>query len=159
MEIVVVSDTHRNTTFIKKIIKKHPNAKYFLHAGDSECHEFELDPFLSVKGNCDYYIKNKYRIIDILGVKIYIFHGDHTLLSDDCLVGISKNNNCDIIIHGHTHIPYYSYKDNVHILCPGSITYPRSKRATYAVITIKIDNEAKKEIFVEIKEYEEETSK
>ena len=150
MKIVVCSDTHRDKEFIEKLTTINSDAKFFIHAGDSELNEWELDPFITVKGNCDYYIKNKYRILDILGVKIFIFHGDHTLLTEDVLLGIVKNNNCDIIIHGHTHIPKYIFKENVHILCPGSIMYPRSSKATYAVITIKEN----KNILVEIKNYE-----
>lgn len=150
MKIVVVSDTHRDVNFIDNITSLHSDAKYFLHAGDSELTESELYPFQSVKGNCDYYIKNKYRVLNILGVKIFMFHGDHTYLNEDVLIGIANNNNCDIIIHGHTHIPYYNFKENVHIICPGSTTLPRSKNATYAVITFS----SKNDIHVEIKNYE-----
>ena len=150
MEIVVVSDTHRDTHFIEKILKQHPNAKYFLHAGDSELNDREIYPFETVKGNCDYFIRNKYKILDVLGVKIFMVHGDHLILDDDVLFAIAKNNQCDIIIHGHTHRPYYRKNEDVHILCPGSLVYPRSKNATYAVITFK----QKEDICVEIKDYE-----
>lgn len=150
MKIVVVSDTHRDSSFIDKILKLHPDASYYLHAGDSELHEREIYPFQTVKGNCDYYVKNKYLSLNVLGVKIFIFHGEHLLLSDDILLGIANNNQCDIIIHGHTHIPYYVKKDNVHIICPGSLTYPRNKNATYALISLS----SKDDISVEIKNYE-----
>ena len=150
MQIVVVSDTHRDTRFIEKLVIAYPNCKTFLHAGDSELHELEIEPFLTVKGNCDYYIKNKYRVLELLGVRILMFHGDHTLLDENVLVGIAKNNNCDIIIHGHTHVPYYKYQEGIHLLCPGSITYPRVKDATYALITFS----SKEDILVEIKNYE-----
>ena len=59
MDIVVVSDTHGYTGFIEKLVKKHPNAYMYLHAGDSCLREEELYPFETVKGNCDYYINNR----------------------------------------------------------------------------------------------------
>lgn len=150
MQIIVVSDTHRDTRFIQKLVLLYPQCQYFLHAGDSELNEFELHPFQSVKGNCDYFIKNKYRVLELLGVKIFMFHGDHTLLDEDVLEGIGRNNNCDIIIHGHTHIPYYKNKNGIHLLCPGSTTYPRVSKGTYALITFS----SREDILVEIKNYE-----
>ena len=47
-EIVVVSDTHRSTGFIETLVNRHPNAKAYLHAGDSELQAFEIEPFLSI---------------------------------------------------------------------------------------------------------------
>ena len=150
MKIVVVSDTHGDLNFIDKIIKKEPDAKIYLHAGDSELRDFQIAPFETVKGNCDYFIFNKYKIVNLLGVKIFMVHGDHLVLDENVLVGICKNNDCDILIHGHIHRPYYIYKDGVHLLCPGSISYPRYRNATYSVITFT----SKKDIKVEIVNYE-----
>lgn len=150
MKIVVVSDSHGMTSFLDKIPMIHPDARMYLHAGDSEMHDFELGQFETVKGNCDYYIENKYKFIDLYGVKIFMFHGDHTSLDLNVLVGIAKNKGANIIIHGHTHIPYYNYVDGVHVLCPGSLAYPRVTRATYAVITFTNPSDIK----VEIKNYE-----
>ena len=149
-EIVVVSDTHRSTGFIETLVNRHPNAKAYLHAGDSELQAFELEPFLSVKGNCDYYITNPIRLIDIKGIKILMFHGDKFFLDLDMLVNYGNNYDAKIVIHGHTHIPYYNCVDGVHILCPGSIAYPRVSKATYALISI--DN-ITKNIKVEILNY------
>ena len=136
MEIVVVSDTHRSTNFIEKLVNRHPNARAYLHAGDSELQAFEIEPFVSVKGNCDYYITNPIRLINLEGIKILMFHGDKFFLDLDMLVSYANNYDAKIIIHGHTHIPYYNYFNGVHILWPGSIAYPRVSKSTYALITI-----------------------
>ena len=69
MEIVVVSDTHKSIGFIETLVNRHPNAKLYLHAGDSELQAFEIEPFLSVKGNCDYYITNPIRLVEIKDIK------------------------------------------------------------------------------------------
>ena len=95
MEIVVVSDTHRSTGFIETLVNRHPNAKAYLHAGDSELQAFEIEPFVSVKGNCDYYIDNIYRIIELNDVRIFMFHGDRFNLDDASLVKLCKDYNCN----------------------------------------------------------------
>lgn len=137
MLIVCTSDAHNRLDLLEKIYQKHPNANLYLDAGDTERHDFEIEPFLSVKGNCDYYINNKYRIVEAEDLRIYVFHGDRSLLSLEALAQTAKNNNCNFIIHGHTHVPHYSVYNGVHILCPGSITIPRSRDGTtYALITI-----------------------
>lgn len=136
MLIVCTSDIHGQVNLQKQIASLY-NADLYLDAGDSEVSSDLLEPFLSVKGNCDHLIENKFRIIDYEGVKIYVIHGDRIFLSKEVLAQIAKNNNCNMIIHGHTHVPYYLNYDGVHILCPGSISYPRSiKGATYALIKI-----------------------
>lgn len=149
-KIIVVSDSHCFTEFIDRLPRMYPEAKLFLHAGDSELSSYDLFPFQTVKGNCDYQIDNKYYKTTVNGVGVFMFHGDHTYLSEDVLVGMAKNHNAKIIIHGHTHIPYYNEVNGVHILCPGSLAYPRVSRATYAVITINSIDDIK----VEIKNYE-----
>ena len=149
-KVVVVSDSHRFTNFIEKLPRLYPDARLFLHAGDSELTTYDLFPFQTVKGNCDYQIDNKYYKTTVDGVGILMLHGDHTYLSEDLLVGMAHNHNVQIIIHGHTHIPYYKQVGDVHILCPGSLAYPRVSRATYAIVTINSINDIK----VEIKNYE-----
>lgn len=150
MKIIVVSDTHGDTSFLEVLPRMYPDCHLFLHAGDSELSEEMLSPFISVKGNCDYYITRKALIKEIMGVRIFMIHGDHTLLDLDMLAAYGKNNDANIVIHGHTHIPYYNVCDGVHILCPGSIRYPRVSKATYAVITFTNVFDIK----VEIKNYE-----
>ena len=149
MEIVVTSDTHRSRSFIEKLTSLYPNSDLYLHAGDSELEEVELVPFRTVRGNCDWNITRRFLKINIKGVGIYVFHGDHFYLDDDLLVNLAKENDCNIIIYGHTHIPYYNYKNGVHILNPGSIMYPRVTKPTYALIHFTSIDDIK----IEIKDY------
>lgn len=156
-DIVVVSDTHGITSFVNKLTIKHPNAYLYLHAGDSGVSSDELFPFETVKGNCDYIIKNMIKVIDVLGVKILMFHGDKFLLDEDMLVSYAQNYEAKILIHGHTHIPFYKNVNGVHILCPGSAYYPRVTKPTYAIIHINRNNKYEeydeKQIQVEFLEY------
>ena len=138
MQVVCTSDSHGRLDILDKIRKLHPNADLYIDAGDSERYDFELDPFITVKGNCDYKIETKFRTFQVDDVKIYLFHGDRALLSLEALSTLAKANNCNMIIHGHTHRSHYSFFDGVHILCPGSVALPRTREgATYALIKIK----------------------
>ena len=74
-KIIVVSDSHSNTYLLKKIQLIHEDAYMFLHAGDSEDNEINIYPFVTVKGNNDYYIKDESKIIKIGEICIYLTHG------------------------------------------------------------------------------------
>ncbi|MDD3170955.1 MAG: metallophosphoesterase [Bacilli bacterium] len=147
MKIVVVSDSHHDLHLLEKIVASHPDASFYLHAGDSCRPEGDIHPYLSVRGNQDFHIKNDYRIIDAEGVKIYLFHGHRSFLSPMTLSGIAQNYGCQVIIHGHTHVPYYQIVNGIHILCPGSLAYPRTPRGTtYTIIDIDKDKNIKVKI-------------
>lgn len=136
MLVVITSDSHGGASILKEIVLKHPDADAYLDAGDSEKHDFELKPFISVRGNCDIYIKERRRIIQVGTERIYMFHGDNFLLTNEALSLKAVQNGCGIIIHGHTHIPKYEIYKGIHIICPGSPVYPRfGYPATYAVLT------------------------
>mgnify|MGYP003297992236 CR=1 FL=1 len=55
MKILLVSDTHGNNEALDKILKIHPDMDLYLHLGDSESTPELLRPFVTVKGNCDFY--------------------------------------------------------------------------------------------------------
>jgi putative phosphoesterase len=147
MKIVVASDNHRDLTLLKRIVQLHSDADLFLHAGDSGLDEREIEPFLTVKGNQDFLVKNNYRILELGSIRIYLMHGHRTFLSLNRLEALARENNCQIIIHGHTHVPYYRLVNGIHILCPGSLRYPRSRRGTtYALILINDEKNIQIEI-------------
>ena len=140
-KIIVVSDSHSNTYLLKKIQLIHEDAYMFLHAGDSEDNEINIYPFVAVKGNNDYYIKDESKIIKIGEIYIYLTHGHKIEKSVENLSRIARINKCNIIIYGHTHVPFYQEFDGVHILNPGALAYPRSAIGqTYAIISITDEN-------------------
>lgn len=139
-QILIVSDNHGDKEVLDKLLKIYPNCTLYLHAGDSEDLQTNLYPFLTVKGNNDYYIDNLYRIIKVDKHSIFMVHGHRNFLSDEVMSLTARNNNCDIFVHGHIHRPYYKIHNGVHIMCPGSLRYPRTlKGATYILLTINKD--------------------
>ena len=119
----------------------HPDAIAYLHLGDSQESEQEIYPFISVKGNNDYLINDEIKILHIENLNIFMTHGHRMYLSKDNMLAKAKANKCNMFLFGHTHRPYYEFYEGVHILNPGSLTYPRSVlNETYAIINIDDEN-------------------
>lgn len=91
------------------------------------------DKIICVKGNCEAEVDQmvlSFNILDsydanINGVLAHLEHGHHL---DE------YNGNANIVLYGHTHIPYCENKNNTVYINPGSITIPKngSKRG-YAI--------------------------
>lgn len=140
MRIVVVSDSHRNHQSLEMVLRLEPNADLYLHAGDIEEDPKGVFPFICVKGNCDYFPMDSKRVIPLGKHQLYITHGHLFYLTRENILKISKDNNCDIFIHGHIHKYYYEYAEGVHIICPGSISRPRDNKKSYVVLEIENEN-------------------
>ncbi len=144
-KILVVSDTHSETKLLDQIIKLE-NPTNILHAGD---HEFTLDylnnnKITFVKGNNDF-IGDIYKTIKFNDITICLTHG-HNEYSPfywhEKLISHFQSERPNIIIYGHSHKELIEKIDNVTILNPGSLTYPRNQKMikTYAIIEIQENN-------------------
>ena len=147
MRILVVSDSHGNNENVKKAIEKAGKIDYLIHLGDVGANYREIEtmarvPAYIVAGNTDYIPELKDRLILMFGQhRIYAVHGHREGVS----MGLSTlrynalQNECDIALYGHTHVPYLDENpDDVTILNPGSVSLPRQDdhRKTYAIIEI-----------------------
>lgn len=145
-QIIVVSDSHGRRNVLDDLTIMYPNANFYLHAGDSLLTKSAIDPYLSVKGNCDFFIKNPFLLLEVGSVTIYMTHGHHSDLSNEGMINEARRNNADIIIHGHTHSRKNIFLDGVHILCPGSLANSRKGKESYAIITFSSKTDIKIEI-------------
>ncbi|MDQ0513863.1 putative phosphoesterase [Mycoplasmoides fastidiosum] len=157
--ILVVSDNHGSLESIRQLINQ---KKYFavLHAGDFTCDPqsvLKLHPkTYFILGNNDsydqgsylpkdgqYYPQDNVYLINLLGQKILLTHGHYVLhweevKSRNNLKQLAEKYGANFLIFGHTHVPYYQTLENLHLLNPGSINYPRSNSGrTYGEIEIK----------------------
>ena len=136
MKILLVSDSHGNSTALDMLIKKYPKMDLYLHAGDLECDEQSIRPFDCVKGNCDHYSRLPERRIIHTPIGYLLMQHLPYMPSD-----IMKEYNVKIFIHGHTHRRKFEKKDNVYIINPGAISYPRDGfDLSYAIVTITNDD-------------------
>lgn len=145
MRIVVISDSHRRTGVIDKILSSQPEARHVFFLGDNtaDMEDFEIlypdKSFHIVCGNCDYLSSfPTFGVETLKNNRILYTHG-HTLsvkYGTDTLLRTAKENNCNIALFGHTHVSRILYEDGVYLVNPGSCASPREGRASYAVIDI-----------------------
>ena len=145
MKILIVSDTHGDSTAIKKITDMHSDYSIIIHAGD---YARDLD-FIggtadkySVKGNCDNPASPapERLVITIGRSRIFLTHGhlQNAKGTYSQLVKESKENRADICIFGHTHLPLAENSDGILLINPGSAVKTRSRTgsASYAAAVL-----------------------
>jgi len=146
MRLLIISDSHKRSGKVDSIIRKNPDATDVFFLGDivSDIEDMRfLYPdrnFHIVSGNCDYGATYKTTDFDIVGDKKILFCHGHTfgVKSGDIssLKKYAKDNNCDIVFYGHTHIASIEYDDGLYIVNPGSISCAREGCESYAIVDI-----------------------
>ena len=163
-KILIVSDSHGRSQNIKAAIDiERPDM--LIHLGDieddPEVVRRWLDetmktsvPAVFVQGNCDGYKGLKLQstaVFELNDHRFYCTHGHRqgVNMGLENLMYSALENDCDIAMYGHTHVPFDDYFESfgdvgsgVRILNPGSISIPRggSKRS-YMILTFTDDGE------------------
>lgn len=152
MNILVVSDSHGHDADVEAAIEK-ANAQFgkidaMIHLGDVGANYPGVSnmahvPTYMACGNCDYPNETLRNILVLHfgGHKIFAVHGHRQGVNMDLstLRYNALENDCDIALFGHTHVPFAEINENdVSFLNPGSVSLPRggSKLRSYAVIQI-----------------------
>jgi putative phosphoesterase len=152
-KLLVISDSHGSVSILKVIFRW---ARDRLPPNDSICCAAFLGDGISdlqpaadaagfysnweyVKGNNDYNagIFPDSTVFDFADHRFYLCHGHrHNLYSGYfSLVNAAQSNDADIVLFGHTHVPFCKREDGILLVNPGSAGRPRSKiGATFAVI-------------------------
>lgn len=81
-----------------------------------------------------------FQLLEAAGKKIFISHGHIQGIDYDqsVIIRAAEENECQIILHGHTHVPRFSYNQGIHLFCPGSISLPRGgTEKSFCILTIK----------------------
>lgn len=145
MRIVVISDSHRNTSVIDKILSAQPQAECVFFLGDNtiDIEDFEFIypniKFFIVSGNCDFHSFHQTVGMEIINHKKILYTHGHTFdvkYTTEHLLKTAKNSGCEIVLYGHTHISKIVYEDGVYLVNPGSCSRAREGRPSYAVIDI-----------------------
>ena len=156
MRRLIVSDTHRHEENLEIVLQREKNLDMLIHLGDSEGSEDYIRtiaecPCYIVKGNNDYFsdlnrdIKmtiGKYRVLLTHGHHYYVSLGTETIISE------GRAQDMDIVMFGHTHRPLVDIREDITVLNPGSLSYPRQEGRipTYIMMTIDDKEEAHYEI-------------
>lgn len=146
MRILCISDAHKRSGVIDKIISSQPDAKHIFFLGD---HTADIEDYIFlypertfhiVSGNCDFYSTYPSAdLIELCGLKIFFTHGHNYRVKYGTheLLSAALARNCQIALFGHTHIPHISYEDGVYLVNPGSCALSREGGNSYAVIDIE----------------------
>ena len=147
MRILVISDTHGKVDEALKLIKNMEKPDLIIHLGDyvEDGEYIERETGIKVelvRGNGDFYNK-KYeddRVLEIGGKRIFLTHGHKYRVKYDVLSLLyrAEELEADIVLFGHTHVPLIVKENNILIMNPGSISFPRGYKSpkTYGIIEI-----------------------
>ena len=147
MKILIVSDTHRRNDNYLKIVRMNAPLDMVIHCGDVEGSEYVICegagcPVEMVMGNNDFFSDlpkekefqlGKYHVWLTHGHNYYVSMENETIKQEAVARGV------DIVIYGHTHRPLVEQYDNLLVLNPGSITYPRQEGRNPSYIIMEID--------------------
>ena len=152
-KILVVSDTHGRHGNLDIIIEKEEPFDMFLHMGDLEGDEDYIHAVLNcttrlVGGNNDYFSGlPKEQEFYIGDKKVFMTHGHQYCIYRglDGIKAAAKVKGADIVMFGHTHVPFLEEEDGIIFLNPGSVTYPRQTGREPSYMIINVDDTGKME--------------
>ncbi|HAX53772.1 metallophosphoesterase [Muricomes intestini] len=151
MKILIVSDTHGNHKNLDKVLKLVPDMDMFIHLGDVEGGEAYLNAVINcekhiVRGNNDFFSEfPKEEEFYIGKYKVFITHGHgyYVSLDPEYIVEEGRARQDDIVMFGHTHKPLLQENEDIIILNPGSISYPRQEGRKGSYMIMEMDKEEK----------------
>jgi len=151
-KMLVLSDTHGSLSVLKTVMNW---AKDRMPPDDTICDAVFLGDGVSdlgaaadaagfygnwnvVRGNNDYeHTIQDSAVFDFAGYRFFICHGHRYNLygGHHSLISAGRSNNADVVMFGHTHVPYFKNENGILLVNPGSVGRPRSRiGATFAVI-------------------------
>lgn len=147
MKILIVSDTHRKNDNYLSVLEKEKPLDFVIHCGDAEGSEYLLEesagcPLHIVLGNNDFFSRLPREKEFFLGkYKVFLAHG-HTYgvgVDDSDLISEAILREANLLIYGHTHRPLVEIREELVILNPGSLSYPRQEGKLPSYIIMEID--------------------
>ena len=147
MKILIVSDTHGRDTNLEKVLEMEKPLDMLIHLGDVEGSEEYIKviaecPCEMVGGNNDFFSDLPRELeIDIEGRSVLLTHGHYYYVSlgTETLLEEGTYRGKNIVMFGHTHRPYLDISENMVVLNPGSLSYPRQEGKIPTYIIMEID--------------------
>lgn len=139
--ILVFSDSHRSCSEMLQVTGR-LQPDLVIHLGDLTPDAQQLSrafpalAMVTVPGNCDgWTTEPTERLITVHGKKILLGHGHKWGVKQgyDAAIYAANRANADVLLFGHTHIPYCAQHDSLWVLNPGA------SPSSYGTITIDGD--------------------
>lgn len=147
MRILVISDSHGKNDDVKQVIEQVGKIDMFIHLGDIErgpdyIREMANCETHMIAGNNDYDIALPDNDSFMIGEKkVFITHGHRFYVGSgvERLREYALENGYDLVMYGHTHVPFLDIGEKVTILNPGSLSYPRQDGRQHTFMLIEVD--------------------
>lgn len=143
MRIAIIGDTHGRVTGIKNVLAQNlPD--HLIHTGDyyADAKRIAIPlklPYDAVTGNCDAKKGQPDELLlDLAGKRIYVVHGHQYGVKRDLnsIYYRGQEMRADIVIFGHTHVPFCEKVGEIWLMNPGSTSRPRiSKSGSFICLT------------------------
>lgn len=151
MKVLIVSDTHRHNENFLKVIDRVKPVDLVVHCGDVEGDENLIAdaagcPVQMVAGNNDFWSDlPKEKEFMIGNYKVWLTHGHNYYVSMnyETIRHEARARYIDIVMFGHTHKPIVDISDDLTIVNPGSLSYPRQEGRRPSYIIMEIDEKGK----------------
>lgn len=156
-KILIVSDTHRKNDNYFTLLERQKPLDMVIHCGDAEGSEYALSqaadcPVQIVLGNNDFFSNLPRELeFEIGRYHVWVTHGHSYYVSVGCerIKQEARERGVDIVMFGHTHRPYLDEEENLIILNPGSLSYPRQDGRRPSYIIMELDEEGKADFRIE----------
>lgn len=147
MKVLIVSDTHKRNDNFFRVLEMAAPVDLVIHCGDIEGSEYALSagagcPVEMVAGNNDFFSELPMeRELEVAGYRIWITHGHNYYVSmgTELIRQEARVRGADIVFFGHTHRPLIDMEDDIALINPGSISYPRQDGRKPSYILMDID--------------------
>ena len=148
MKVLIVSDTHGRHAGIEEAIQREFPFQRLIHLGDAEGYEDYIAdlaecPIDIVSGNNDFFS-------DLPDEKIVFIDDFRALITHGHMYGVSVGyqriweegleRGVDAVMFGHTHRPMLEEDEDLILLNPGSLSYPRQKGRLRSYIVMEKEN-------------------
>ena len=148
MKLLVFSDSHGWLENARNVLRRIGGRMDMVcHLGDYDSDAEELQkefptlPFHVVQGNNDFYTTApQKKMVRAGGKAILLTHGHKQRVhwNPDSIAYWAEEQGADVVLFGHTHVPFWDGRGRVALFNPGSISMPRDgKPPTFGILTIE----------------------
>ena len=156
MKVLIVSDTHRRHGNLETVLENVGKMDLLIHLGDAEGEEDYIEaiagcPVEIIAGNNDFFSNlDKEKVILLGKYKVLLTHGHYynVTVGVERLKEEARERGIDIAMFGHTHRPYLEIGNELVILNPGSISFPRQEGRKPSYILMEIDDRGEAHITI-----------
>lgn len=144
IKALVLADTHGHKARIAQAVTRFADVDMILHLGDN-CRDADVirgitkTPVYAVRGNCDFAADTDTELLLTLeGVRVLMTHGHQQNVKTSLLnlALYAQEQEAQVALFGHTHLPTEEYYENVLLYNPGSLGEPRNIRPSIGLLTL-----------------------